>query len=153
MELSLFEEIYADNKLSVYKVCLALLKNREDAEDATQESFLKLYNSNRSFSTIKEYKYFLIRIGINTAKDILRKRHRKVIFQSESLINPYADIEIFRKVDQLSSKLKEVIVLKYIEDMSFEEISSTLSVNPATVRKRHERALSILREKVNNERT
>ena len=68
-----FNEIYAEYKVMVFRIIYAYLQNIEDTEDVVIETFVRLYQTKRSFKTKSDNKYYLIRIAINVAKTALSK--------------------------------------------------------------------------------
>ena len=146
-----FEVKYELYKRLVYKICYSLLLHAEDSEDAVQETFVKFYRANKYFPSETDEKNYLIRIAVNSSNDILRKR--KPIVQDfeiadvrEKVTNEIEANEILRMVNKLEPKYREVIILKYIEDMGYPEIAKILQTNEAAIRKRHQRAIERLRE-------
>lgn len=146
-----FEIVYDTHHQMVYNICYSYLRFSSDVEDIMQDSFMDFYKANKVFATPEQEKYYLIRIVINNCKTYLKKK-KMVILNSEAIERMKSkehvdDISIFDMVSILESKYKEVIILKYVENMSYKEISSILGTSEANVRKRVERAIKTLKEK------
>lgn len=149
-----FEVKYHKYKIMIYQICFSYLKNEFDTNDAVQETFINFYNKNKTFKTDLDEKRYLIRIAINVCKDIFRKRKMKpLLLNNFEIVDDKSttteeNYQLLEEIDLLSNKLKEVIILKYYQGFEYSEISSILNVDEATIRKRHQRALEILKEKM-----
>lgn len=153
MQEAIFEEKYNLYKETIYNLCYAYLKNAFEAEDAFQEIFLKFYYLKKTFLSLDHEKHYLIRMAINYLKDVLRKRKRKegVIREVGSILviekEVYKEnISVLELISPLKDIYKDVIILKYVEDMDNASIAKTLNISEANVRKRLQRALSQLKE-------
>lgn len=147
----------------VYRVC----GNTKDAEDITQEVFIKLWKNINKYKPEKNFKAWLFSIARNTTIDWLRKRKNinfseieneegeNYLFDSVEDIAPWPD-ELVAKaensgmIEELVSKLsfiyKEVIVLRYKNQLTFEEIGKIIKKPTNTIKSQHKRALSILKK-------
>jgi len=146
----------------VYRFCYKYCGVREDAEDATQEVFIRLGKGIASFRGDSAFKTWLFRMAINVVKDQFRKnaKKRKNVAFDESFEIESADESseevVFKKqvvkaVDGLPPKLKQVVILVYGEDMSHQEVAKILGCSEGTVSWRiHEakKKLSGVKEKV-----
>lgn len=148
----------------IYNLCRYLLDNPQDAEDAAQDTFVKAFQGLKGFTPTSSFYTWLYRIAVNTCLDHKRKFSlRSVLF---SLGNnstpddfpsrsptPEAALAVKQSVQalhtalhRLSSKLRTVIVLKELEDLSYEEIAEILDVSVGTVKSRISRAREELRK-------
>jgi RNA polymerase sigma-70 factor (ECF subfamily) len=165
-------EVLLDRYLSAaYGFAYRLVNNKSDAEDIVQDSFLKAWKALKQYNPEKKFITWLLAIVRNTALDHLRKK-RTVPFSAmemgedappieETLVdeNDLPD-ETFRKVEDklfaesLLEKLpilyREVVVLRYQEDMDFKEIGEALGRPVETVKSQHHRAMRMLREQLSN---
>ena len=148
MEEQKFEEVYAKYKVMVFNICYSYLHSIFDAEDAVQETFIKFYHKDKVFNTAEDEKFYLIRIAINASKDIIKKRIKtvKLDFDVQN-IQEYESVDLVEFIQCLKPKYKEIIILKYVEEMSYKEISKMLRIQEAAARKRLQRALNELKEK------
>ena len=133
-----FLSLIDENRLSIYRVARGILNNKEDIEDALQNTI------------IKSYEKIGIRILINECNLILR-RNKKTIFldkleNEKSYSDDYGNIELTSVVNSLSEDLRITTVLYYFEDMSTKEISEMLNIAEGTVRSRLARAREKLRD-------
>ena len=150
-----FEELVKASYRTVYRFACRYVGKQEDAEDITQETFLKIavkihtYKRDASFST------WVYRITINTAKDYLKRKGR---MQTESYINgvhvkmnpgqsnPGPKKDILGAVSKLPPKLKDAVVLVFAEDMDHSEAARVLGIAETTVSWRIYKAKRILRK-------
>ncbi len=127
---------YAD---SLFRLCVTILKNRADAEDAVSETLMKYLTKAPVFLEEDHRKAWLIRVASNISRDMLRsKRYREHLDLNEVCL-PAAEetsAEILDTVLGLPEKYRTVIYLYYIEGYSSAEIADILSISPAAVRKR-----------------
>ena len=122
-----FENKYYKYKQMIYNISYTYVKNTYDADDITQDVFMKYLNSDEQFATEDNEKFWLIRVTINTSKTFVTSSWKKKVFVDEELINRTSDAkkevgELFELVCKLPSRYKEPIVLFYYENMSIGEI-------------------------------
>ena len=154
-----FEEIVRENEQTVYRLALRQLGNREDAEDAAQEVFLKAFTGLGSFRGESKISVWLYRITCNVCTDVLRKRRDSVSLSVETeegelelelpdeRFDPVALTErsdLRAQVGEALKKLpadgREILLLREIGGQSYEEIAETLSLDIGTVKSRIFRA-------------
>lgn len=133
--------IYHEYVNMVYRISIAMLKNREDAEDATQTVFIKYMSSNTDFQSREHVKTWLITVTRNKCRDMLRhwwKRKRVDLDEAAAQIQPKdpSDYAIWSQVLSLHEKYKLPLYLYYYEGYKTEEIANILAVNHATIRTR-----------------
>lgn len=148
-----FNDKYALYKNIIYSIAYTYVHNVTDADDITQDVFMKYLNSDSVFQTLDNEKYWIIRVTINTCKSYLTKYWKKNVVLDDDYVNRIPSEEkeeddMFECVFKLPHKYKEVIVLYYYENLSTDEISKTLMITKSNVKKRLERARNILRKKV-----
>ena len=145
-----------------FRVAFAVLRNSYDAEDAVQETFLKLYR-NRGWKQADNEHAFLARVAWRIAVD-LRRRLPSPSTSSDSLATEElpslrsdpeqtlvaADEQatVHRFVDSLVEELRVPLVLSTIEELNSHEIGEILGIPEGTVRTRIQRARQILRQKL-----
>lgn len=144
------EQVMEQYANSVYAAAYSLLKNKHDAEDVTQETFLKYYVRKRDFASPTHLRAWLLRLAINRAKDILRSASRRKCVPLEDDPRAYAfpqpeSAALFEAVLALPERYRTAIHLHYYEDCSVQEIASILRVTKQTVKTRLYRGRQLLR--------
>ncbi len=158
-DLVAFEMIYKAMAGFVYNVALRIIKNREDAEEVTQEVFLIIHQKLKEFRQESSLKTWVYRIAINCALNSSRKtkqgRNNVVEYKDFSGTATQSDTDkaiekehCVKAVDKILGVLNEeqrvCVILRNIEGLSYEQIAETLKVNINTIRSRLKRA----REKI-----
>ena len=133
---------------SLLRICFLYLKDIHLAEDAVQDTFIKVYKSYSRFKGDSEEKTWIMRIAINVCKNYLRSSWWKHINETVNLDNiPSSNIDdssqddaLLLEIMKLSPKYKEVILLFYYQNMKIREISEVLQTPESTVSIRLKRA-------------
>ena len=123
----------------------SVLADHQLAEDAAQESFARALVNMRNLKDKTRFAPWLAAICRNVAKDIVATKARQVTTEDFSQVaqdsNPDESILIIRRaIEQLHASAKELIVLRYYNNLSYEEISSVLGISKATINGRITRA-------------
>jgi len=147
------------------------LNNRDDAKDLVQDVFMKVYKNIKSFDTSMRFSPWIYRIAHNESVNTIKRKVREPLnfFDPEVLFphpvaveNPQDDAELLEMkkilescLDELDEKYKEVLILRYFEDMDYKDIADILKIPVVTVGVRinrgKERLRKIYEEKLNNE--
>ena len=139
-----FTLIYDRNVDTVYRVCYSFMKNKSDAEDMTQEAFLKLLSADMQFENTRHEKAWLIVTASNLCKDTLKKWWRKTenIDDHTELMGPdrSANAEVMEALMSLNKDYKTAVYMYYYEGYSTAEIAVHLNCPETTVRSRLSRA-------------
>ena len=129
-----------DYKDTVFRVAFGYMKNRDDADDITQNVFLKLFKSDTAFETPEHLRSWLIRVAVNECKSVFRMPWRKmenIEDYAEQLAMPTPKhTELLSTVMGMPEKYRVIIYLFYYEEYSTEEIADLLGIPAATVRTR-----------------
>lgn len=146
-----FSEKYALYSDLVYKICLVRLGSKENAEDAMQNVFIKLYSKAPDFKTLQEEKAWLIRVAINACKDFQKSFwQRNTVGLDEISELSDGGFEIQQKlidIFNLPPKYRTVLQLYYYEGYSEREIAEILKIAEKSVAMQLYRA----RKKLKNE--
>jgi RNA polymerase sigma-70 factor, ECF subfamily len=147
-----FDQLVASHERRVLSIAWHLLGNREEALDAAQETFLRVYRHFKGFDERQDFDGWLYRITINVCRDLARKRNRVASFEvccdpidlpepAARLDDPEANLRrseqqamISQALDTLSERERATITLRDIEGRSTEEVARILGSRPATVR-------------------
>ncbi len=163
-----FEQIYVKYKERIYSLCFYMSGDRETAKDLSQQIFLKAYTSLNSFRFDSQFSTWLLRLAMNICIDHQRKRSRaklvpmeqipeannKMIASGEdNLLNEEMTEAIEKAMTGLSYKLRQVVVLKYIGDLSYTEISKALGCSIGTVGSRLNRSHQFLAQELKHLRS
>ncbi len=141
----------------VFSIALRILGDRSAAEEAAQDVFLELHARLGDLASEDHVLHWLRRVTVHRAIDRLRRRERcrEVAMDWQDLPEPSeppdTDPLLSRRLRQLVASLPEVprtvLILRYQEDMSPEEIGGVLDMPLATVKSHLQRTLRLLREK------
>jgi len=144
-ETQAFEALANRYYMTVYKYAFRWTTVKEDAEDITQEVFIKLANNLHTFNMRASFSTWLYRITVNCAKDFTRKNrkwreHKPVDSAKGDLVsaNPGPEIRSFHKeilnaVNQLPTKLKEATLLVFAEGLTHKEAAQIQGCAETTV--------------------
>jgi len=164
-----FEEIYKAASSFVYNVALGITRNSSDAEEVTQDVFMKIHRNLKKFSFRSTFNTWAYRITVNSAinryhhssKDKKTKAQydeAKKEVSCEPAIEKMADCEanetaLNRLLDILNPEQRACIVLRELQDLSYKDIANALAIPINTVRTRLKRAREALLAKAREEGT
>ncbi|NQT80877.1 MAG: RNA polymerase sigma factor [Candidatus Aminicenantes bacterium] len=162
-ELTIFEELMS-YKERVFLICLGFSRNVVDAEDLTQEVYLKAFKNINTIKDVELSKFWLFRIARNTCLDF-RKKHRPD--QLSSLESGMKQFEprspesqmIFHEklrslklaIQRLPKKQNEIFILREYGDLSYQEIAEVMKIKEGTVMSRLTRARRALLNRMKEE--
>lgn len=137
----------------IYKLAFSQVKDRSHTDDVVQEVFLRFLKYEKQFDSEEHIKAWLLRVTINCSHNVFSNSwYKKTIPLSETendrIFSTEEKSDIYYAVMSLPQKYRAVIHLFYYEDMSVEEISRYLKINPSTVKSQLSRGRKILREKL-----
>lgn len=157
-----FEALVVEYEKNIYAITQRMTGNAEDAADMTQETFIKAYNSLSSFRGDSKFSVWLYRIATNVCLDFLRSRSRKptvsLSMEDEDGEETQLDIAdesqsperllergltrdaVRRGLNALSPEYRQILLLREIQGLSYEEIADVLSLEAGTVKSRIFRA-------------
>ena len=159
-----FETLVLEYEKNVYNIALRMTGNSEDAADMTQEAFIKAYNSLQSFRGDSKFSVWLYRIVSNVCLDFLRSKNRRptVSLSVEDDDGEDTDLLRIRKdradhfellldrkltrdsvrrgLDSLPPDYRQILLLREIQGLSYDEIAQALSLEVGTVKSRIFRA-------------
>jgi len=160
------EGLVREHSRLVYRIVYAVLRSHHDAEDATQETFMRVLRYNSKLAAVADQKTWLARIAWRVAVDRSRQRSRKQEIALDDSDRPIAEVAssetpadesvqgtqvsaaLEKMIAALPPKLREPLILSTVEEMSPREVAATLGINEAAVRSRVFRARQILKEKL-----
>lgn len=153
-DVDAFEKIYADYKDRVYAIALSTLKNQQDAEDATQQTFIRVYEKLSTLEDPDAFNTWIQRIAVNESRMILRKRKEVLSMDddengalAEKIEDDFMLPQEYLERDDLSRRLREIIddlptaqrqalVLQMYSNLSMAEIAEVMECSENTVKSR-----------------
>jgi len=160
------EDLVRQHSRLVYRIAYAALGSHPDAEDATQETFLRVLRYRHQLATVENHKAWLARIAWRVAveRGQQRGRKREVPLENpkespaevasadtpadEAMHGSQVAVLLERLLAALPKKLREPLVLSAVDEMAPRDVAAILGINEAAVRSRVFRARQILREKL-----
>lgn len=135
----------------LYRLCLVMLRNTADAEDAVQETFIKYMLSSPPFNDSEHEKAWLITVASNKCRDMLRFRKRHITESEELLRNYPMDSEshgVLEALTEIPEKFRIVLILHYIEGYKVDEIAEMLEKTASAIKMRLAKGRKLLKEKM-----
>ena len=145
-----YDDLILLYKDAVHGIIYRMVRNKQEAEDLTQETFIKAYNSINSFNEEYAFSTWLFKIATNNCIDFFRKRKLKtqsmdqtVRYKDDEIKQEYPDIEktadkdllagektrlIRQAIDELPEKYRTAITLRHSEEKSYEDIAQLLEL-------------------------
>ena len=161
-------ELYKDK---VYKVSYRMVGNRQEAEDVAQETFLRVYANIGSYDPKYKFSTWIYRIASNLSIDQLRKRKQVYSLDKEvvgtdgldwhdrlsdpakgpedEFLTGELQSQVQEAINSLTPKYRSIMILRYLEDLSLNEISEILKLPVSTIKTRIHRGREALRKKLN----
>lgn len=150
-----YRQIVEDYGTKLLKTCYLILKDREEAEDVVQETFIKVFQKMKTFREESGLYTWIYTIALNLSRDRLRRKQYMLTLEDEligdvdvqSHVEINIDKEVLKKeIFELNSLYREVLVLFYFEDLSIKEISNLLNEKEGTIKSKLSRGRNILKE-------
>lgn len=157
-----YEKLVLEYQKNVYNLALRMTGDAEDAADMTQEAFIKAYNSLASYRGDSKFSVWLYRIVSNVCLDFLRARKRRQTVSlsvvddegeeteleiSDESASPEKLLErsmtrdaVRRGLQELTPEYRQILILRELQGMSYDEIAETLGLESGTVKSRIFRA-------------
>ncbi len=161
-DVNAFEKLVLEYEKNIYNIALRMTGNSEDASDMTQEAFIKAYNSLQSFRGDSKFSVWIYRIATNVCLDFLRSKSRRPTVSLSVEDNEGEDVQldvadesqspellldrqmtresVRRGLETLSPEYRQILLLREIQGLSYDEISQTLGLEVGTVKSRIFRA-------------
>ena len=164
-----FEQIVLQTERAVYNLALSIVKKKEDAEDVTQETYLRLWRVASELKLEGSLKLYILKAARNLSLDLIRKNSRMdeidtVILDSDgefeidiaddspdsrpdaSYLRKVEKETVLQSIEELPSAAREMIVLRDIEGLSYAEIGAMLGIAEGTLKSKLFRARERLRK-------
>ncbi len=151
---------------SIYNFAYSVVGGKSEADDVTQEAFVKIWKNLKKFDGEKSFRTWAFSITRNAAIDYLRKRKAipfsyfddekdgqfaESIKDEEAVADELFDLayqekEVAKAIDGLPNIYREIISLKLSEDMTFEEMAEIMGESVNTIKSRHRRGVLLLKK-------
>ena len=132
----ILNRLVAQYQTPLRRMCFVILRDEELAKDAVQDTFFKAYKNIAAFRRECSEKTWLMKIAINTCRDVKRSAwFRLLIVQTSE-----ESVELTIAIMKLPPKLKEVIILYYYQQMTTREVADVLNIPQSTVSTRLRKA-------------
>lgn len=148
-EKQFFHDMYEKYAKSVYGVCLLYLKNKEDAEEAVSESFIRLMKTKTKFQSETHEKAYLMKTAVNICKNLLKSAwHRNTVHDEDVLRYMESPEEegIMSEILELPPKYRVIIYMHYYAGYSTREIAEIINISQSAVLSRLSRGRNMLRD-------
>jgi RNA polymerase sigma-70 factor (ECF subfamily) len=160
---SAFARLVETYKTPVYNLCYRMLGNAAEAEDAAQETFLRVYTHLRSYNPAHKLSSWILAVASHYCVDRLRRRRltwlsldeepelepvSEAVRPEEQMVESESSAEIHGWLQALPTDYRLVISLRYWEDMSYAEIAEVTGATESAVKSRLHRARSVLAQQV-----
>ncbi len=165
-DLEALEALVERHKGTIFSLAFSMLRSREDAEEAAQDTFLKLYRARDLYEDGRPVEPWLLRIAGNTCRDLLRRRKttvlplatsegagllEHVVPDPRSLDGDQVELTggaVRHEVSQLSERLRLPLVMKYIAGATNRQIADALDISVSNVKVRLARAKDVLQSRL-----
>jgi RNA polymerase sigma-70 factor (ECF subfamily) len=161
-----FEEIYRSHAAQIFNLCLHYLQQKEEAEEATQDIFVKAHRHLAEFRAEAQVQTWLYRIAVNHCLDSIRRRRSRARWLSfipflaqepKNFAHPAAALEdkeavenIFACIDKLPDGQRTALILKSLENLPQQEIAEIMGISVKAVESNLSRARANLRANIDN---
>lgn len=147
------EELVRLYYAEILRYCLFHLPDRSMAEDAVQETFLKVFRYFDDYRHRGHFRAFLYKVAANVCRDLWRKRRWEPVLEQipveEKGIREREDREDFKRlVALLPEELREIVVLRFSQELKLKEIAGITGLPARTVQSRLRRALKLLKQEL-----
>jgi RNA polymerase sigma-70 factor (ECF subfamily) len=162
-DLGAFEQLVSRYQTMVHGLAMSILRRPEDAEEATQDAFLKLFRARSSFDAARALEPWLLRIAGNACRDKLRRRRAAQVpgarqgAEAAELLLEIPDARSLRdaarqledhsvrgELEQLSERVRQPLELKYLRGFTNQQIAEALGISLSNVKVQLARGKDIL---------
>ena len=144
------EELINRYSRTIFRLAFSKTRNRSDAEDITQDVFLKYMKSKPQFNDEEHRKAWLMKVTINTSKTLLMSawfRKTTMMEEADDIVTELNEkSEVYYAVLKLPTKYRQIVHLFYYEDMSIESISEITGIKTSTIKSQLHRARIMMKD-------
>lgn len=157
-KFELVENFIVENQEAYYRLAYSYVRNKENALDIVQDAIVKALHSIDRLKERSYLKTWFYRIVVNTSIDYIRKHQRVSVMDGDILAlhlpqleDEVTDLDLLDAIDQLPTKYKTIIILRFFEDLKIDEIAEITGDNVNTIKTRLYAALKKLRLEIGEE--
>jgi RNA polymerase sigma-70 factor (ECF subfamily) len=148
-----FEAVYEETKHAVYALIVSIVKNKMDAEDIMQETYIKMMTSLHQYNRTYSFKTWLLTIAKHLAIDFYRKRKNIQVVDIETyeyittsnVISAQDALEINEELNKMTDMERQIFILHIVDDMKHKDIAKLLNKPLGTVLWYYQKALKKIR--------
>lgn len=158
-----FEELIDRYQNQLFGYTIRLIRDKDLAEDAVQDTFISAYQNIQSFDTSRKFSSWIYRIAHNKAINEIRRHKKQISLEDAPEIESKENVKeiegqlgkkqareiLEANINKLNIKYRGIIILRYLEEKSYDEISDILKIPTSTVGVRIRRGLEKLRQSIN----
>ena len=155
-----FEQLVIAYRDQVFRLALRMCGNEADADEAAQEAFLSAWKALPNFRGDSQFSTWLYQLTSHAAIDLLRREKRQIAAEDITEVSvsdpgpsPQQQAErsetrqaVRDAMGQLSPEYRQIVVLRFLQELSYEEIGAVLKLPPGTVKSRLNRAKAQLKD-------
>ncbi|MBE7439014.1 MAG: RNA polymerase sigma factor [Spirochaetales bacterium] len=158
-----YYELVADYRQRLYRKACSMLQSPDDAEDILQEALLTAYRAIHKFRGDSSFYTWIYRIVVNKCRDHYRSQNTRkvdtvdpsVAIITDDRISQEKNLELSEdasyligKINGLEKKYREILIMRYYDDLSYQEIAAVLRINQGTVKSRLFKARELLKRSI-----
>ncbi len=149
-----FSEIVGRHKKAVYSLCFRYLGNHQDADEISQETFIRAFRSLSGFRFQSSFRTWLFRIAINLSINEFNrtKKFTELSPENDSISHNPSDDDLKRNIREevmkLPEKQRETVILKAYEGMKYHEIAEVMQCSVGTAKANFHHGINSIREKL-----
>ena len=159
-EVEGFNLLVKNYKVRLFSLLYRLVGNKEEAEDILQETFLRVYRQKESYDFNYSFSTWIYTIAMNLCRNLYKRKKKVRFLGMDNLVNhpdPNSENHVNRNrlnlilegaISALPFKYRTVFLLRDVDQLSYEEVASTLNLPLGTVKSRVNRARGILQKKL-----
>lgn len=155
-----FEQLVVAYRDQVFRLALRMCGNEADADEVAQEAFLSAWKALPNFRGDSQFSTWLYQLTSHAAIDLMRREKRQIAAEDITEVSapdpgpsPQQQAErsetrqaVRDAMEQLSPEYRQIVVLRFLQELSYEEIGAVLKLPPGTVKSRLNRAKSQLKD-------
>jgi RNA polymerase sigma-70 factor (ECF subfamily) len=168
-----YERLLGKYQKSVYYLIFKMIRNPEDAEDLSQETFAKAFANLQNFDAKFAFSTWLFKIATNASIDFIRRRKMQTLsinapsggednpnpvlqlkdgnlIPDESLLKKQRKEYLTLAIEQLPARYRQLVALRYFDELSYEEVAELLKIPLGTVKAQLHRARELLSQALVN---